>query len=196
MKTPSLIFHTLRLTFLQEAIFPETPQGSQQGRLLSKVDRFFFCCCCGRSLTFVQTVSTLTLDSNSIWRFLSFLRCLLLLCFKKHRLRDAVYKRASFRSCVRSDQRRRRRGGFVFVCVWVCLNTSVVSQSLHLQEALLYSTSSSCKGEKMELCASFDVASAKCCQRETVVLEMKRGSIRLTPLTCHMCHVSFGLSSF
>lgn len=42
MKTPSLIFHTLRLTFLQEAIFPETPQGSQQGRLLSKVDRFFF----------------------------------------------------------------------------------------------------------------------------------------------------------
>lgn len=79
------------------------------------------------------------------------------------------------------------RGGFVFMCVWMCLNTSFVSQSLHLQEALLYSSSSSCKGEKTELCASFDVASAKCCQRETVVLEMKRGSIRLTSLTCVSC---------
>lgn len=48
----------------------------------------------------------------------------------------------------------------------------------------------------MELCTSFDISSAECCHRERVVLEMKKGSIILTPLTCHMCHVSFGLSFF
>lgn len=31
------------------------------------------------------------------------------------------------------------------------------------------------RGEKTELPTRFDVVSAECCQRETVVLEMKRG---------------------
>lgn len=31
---------------------------------------------------------------------------------------------------------------------------------------------------------------------EDIVLEMKKGSISLTLLTCHVCHVSFGLFSY
>lgn len=194
MKTPSLIFHTLGLTFFffyRKPSFQKLRRGHDKGASSLKLIDFFFFFLWEIS-DFCLDSSTLTLDSNSIWLFLSFFLFCAASCFcvlKSTVCETRFTKEPRFDRAFVQISARGGAGLCVHVSLDVpeyisCVTISAPSGGSSLLLKLFV------QGEKTKLHKSFDTASAECCQRETVVLEMKRGSIRLTPpspATCVMC---------
>lgn len=174
------------MNFLQETIFPATLQGSGQGRLpLKLIDSVVF----GRSPTFALT------DSPWPWTQTQFNFSLLFvfglrLCDVGHAAWDTPFWKLS---CSDLHSIRSTKGCVASVCMCtrmhsLCHTPNTFSCASRAPSSCL------CKVRRQSFVQLWMLSLTSVVRRKTVVLEMKRGSISFTLLTCRMCHVSFGLS--